>query len=174
MRWLRFTFLVIVVAVLQISTAMNVLELTDLRIRPNMLLVLLVYFAIYCDGYDAVIISFALGFAGDIIGGVIGPHFISYGIIGAALAHIREVILLKSTRQQALTIFITGVLTEAVALMLTGLKVSGLAKAGAREIIAVAVYSAIIWFLIKWFISMTGKWLGVGVHRFGIRTSGRQ
>jgi rod shape-determining protein MreD len=174
MKWLRFTFLIIVVAVLQISTVMNLLELTDLRIRPNILLVLLVYFAIYCDSYDAVITSFALGFAADITGAVIGPHFISYGIIGTALAHLRKAILLKNTRQQALTIFITGILTEVVALMLTGLKASGLAKTGIFEIIAVAVYSAVIWFLIKWFVGTTGKWLGVGVHRFGTRTSGRQ
>jgi rod shape-determining protein MreD len=174
MKWLRFTFLIIIVAVLQISTVMNLLELTDLRIRPNILLVLLVYFAIHCDSYDAVITSFALGFAADITGAVIGPHFISYGIIGTALAHLRKAILLKNTRQQALTIFITGILTEVVALMLTGLKASGLAKTGIFEIIAVAVYSAVIWFLIKWFVGTTGKWLGVGVHRFGARTSGRQ
>jgi len=137
-------------------------------------LILLVYFAIRCDSYDAVITSFALGFAADITGAVIGPHFISYGIIGTALAHVRKAILLKSTRQQALTIFITGILTEAVALMLTGLKASGLAKAGVFEIIAIAVYSAIMWFLIKWLVSTTGKWLGIGVHRFGVRTGGRQ
>ena len=173
MKWLRFTFVIIFVAVLQTSVVMNLLSLTDLRIKPNILLILLVYFAIRCDSYDAVITSFALGFAADIAGAVIGPHFISYGIIGTALAHVRKAILLKSTRQQAMTIFITGILIEAVALMLIGLKAPGLAKTGAFEIIAVAVYSAIMWFLIKWFVGTTGKWLGVGVHRFGVRTGER-
>jgi rod shape-determining protein MreD len=173
MRWWRFTFLIILVAVLQTSAAMNLLSLTDLRIKPDILLILLVYFAVYCDSYDAVIISFALGFAADITGAVMGPHFISYGIIGTAVAHIRKIILLKTTRQQALTIFITGILTEAVALVLAGLKAPGLAKTGVFEVVAVATYSAILWFLIKWLVGAAGKWLGVGVHRFGTRIDER-
>jgi rod shape-determining protein MreD len=172
MKWWRFTFLIILVAVLQTSAAMNLLSLTGLRIKPNIFLILLVYFAVYCDSYDAVMISFALGFAADITGMVLGPHFVSFGIIGTAVAHIRKIILLKTTRQQAMTIFITGILTEAVALILTELKASELIKTGALEIFAVAVYSAILWFLVKWLVSAAGKWLGVGVHRFGLRTSG--
>jgi rod shape-determining protein MreD len=173
MKWPRFTFLVILVAVLQVSAAMNILSLTDLRIKPDILLILLVYFAVNCDGYDAVITSFALGFAADITGMVIGPHLISYGIIGTVIAHVRKVILLKNTRQQALTIFVTGILAQAVALMFTELKAPELAKAGVFEIFAVAAYSAILWFLIKWLVSTMGKWAGVGVHRFGARTDRR-
>jgi rod shape-determining protein MreD len=172
MKWMRFAFLVILVAVLQTSAAMNLLSLTNLRIKPNVLLILLVYFAVNCDSYDAVIISFVLGFAADITGMVLGPHFVSFGIIGTALAHIRKIILLKKTGQQAMTIFVTGILTETVALILTGLKASGLARAGWFEIVAVAIYSAILWFLIKWLVGKTGKWAGVGVHRFGVKAGG--
>ncbi len=173
MKWWRFTFLIILVAVLQTSAAMNLLSLTNLRIKPDILLILLVYFAVYCDVYDAVIISFALGFAADITGAVIGPHFISYGIIGIAIAHIRRIILLKTTGQQAMTVFITGILTEAVALILTQLKASELVRTGVFEFFAVAVYSAILWFLIKWPVTKVGKWLGVGVHRFGTKAGER-
>lgn len=174
MRWLRFTLLVILVAVLQTSAVMNLLSLTNLRIKPDIILILLVYFAVNCESYDAIITSFALGFAADIAGAVIGPHFISYGLVGTAIAHVRKLILLKKTGQQALTIFVTGFLTESVVLILTGLKASGLAKAGVFEIFAVSGYSAILWFLIKWPVTAAGKWLGVGVHRFGARTGGRQ
>lgn len=173
MRWWRFVFVIIVVAVLQTSAAMNLLSLTDLRISPDIILILLVYFAVYCDVYDAVIISFAFGFAADVAGGVMGPHFISYGIVGSAIAHIRKIILLKKTGQQAMTVFVTGILTESVVLILTGLKAAGLAKAGVFEIFAVSGYSAILWFLIKWPVTKIGKWLGVGVHRFGLRADGR-
>lgn len=173
MKWWRFTFLVIFVAVLQTSAAMNLLSLTNMRIKPDILLILLVYFAISCDSFDAVITSFALGFAADITGMVLGPHIISYGIIGTLIAYIRKVILLKDTRQQALTIFITGIVTQIIALILTHLKAAELARAGAFEVFAVATYSAILWFLIKWLVGATGKWTGVGIHRFGARTDGR-
>jgi rod shape-determining protein MreD len=174
MKWLRFTLLMIIVAVLQSSAVMNLLSLTDMRIKPDIFLILLVYFAINCDSYDAVITSFAIGFAADIAGAVMGPHIISYGLIGAALAHIRKIILLKKTGQQALAIFITGFLAESIAVLLIGLKASGLAKAGVFEIFAVSAYSAILWFMIKWPVITIGKWAGVGVFRFGSRTGGRQ
>ncbi len=173
MKWARFTFLIILVAVLQTSAAMNLLSLTNLRIKPDVLLVLLVYFAVNCNSFDAVIISFTLGFAADIAGTVMGPHFISYGIIGTAAAHIRKIILLKNTRQQAMAVFVTGILTEMVALILTQFKAPELIKTGAFEIFAASAYSAILWFLIKWPVETIGKWLGVGVHRFAAGTGGR-
>jgi rod shape-determining protein MreD len=173
MKWWRFTFVIILVAVVHSSAAMNLLSLTDLRIKPDILLILLVYFAVYCDVYDAVIISFSLGFAADITSMVLGPHIISYGLIGTAAAHIRMVILLKSTRQQAAAIFITGILTEIVVLILTRLKAPELTSTGALEIFAAAAYSAILWFLIKWPTVAVGKWMGAGVHRFTVQAGQR-
>lgn len=173
MKWWRFTFVIIFAAVLQTSAAMNLLSLTNLRIKPNILLILLVYFAVYCDVYDAVIISFALGFAADITGTVLGPHLISYGVIGAAIAHIRKIILMKTTRQQAMAVFAAGILAETIALILMEFKASELMKTGTFEVFAVAVYSAILWFLVKWPVTKIGKWVGVGIHRFGLRADGR-
>ncbi|OHB56907.1 MAG: rod shape-determining protein MreD [Planctomycetes bacterium RBG_13_44_8b] len=169
MKWPRFAFLVVLVAVLQASAVMNLVSLTNMRIKPDILLLLLVYFAVSCDSFDAIITSFSLGFAADITGMVLGPHIISYGLVGMLLAHIRKVILLKDTRQQALTILVTGVVTEVIALMLTYLKAPELARTGLFEVFAVAAYSAISWFLLKWLVGAAGKWTGIGVHRFGAR-----
>lgn len=174
MKWLRFTLLMVIVAVLQSSAVMNLLSLTDMRIRPDIFLILLVYFSINCNSYDAVITSFSIGFAADIAGAVMGPHIISYGLIGTVVAYIRKIIILKKTNQQALTIFVTGLLAEFAAVLLTGLKASGLAKAGAFEIFAVSAYSAILWFMIKWPVMAIGKWIGVGIFHFGARTNERQ
>ena len=173
MKWWRFTFVIILVAVLQASAAMELFSLTSLRIKPDILLILLVYFAVYCDSYDAVIISFALGFAADMTGMVLGPHIISYGIIGASAAHIKKMILLKSTGQQAMAVFVAGILAETVALLFMHLKAAELIKTGLPEIFAAALYSAILWFLIKWPVMALGKWLGVGAHRFGIKAGQR-
>lgn len=172
MRWLRFAFLITAAAVIQSSALLSTISLTDMRIKPDFLLILLVYFAINCDSYDAIICSFAIGFAADITGAAIGPHLISFGVIGTALAHIRKVILLKQTHQQAVTIFVMGILTYTIGSILMKFKVPS-AAAGMFKIFAVSIYSAILWFLIKWFVRATGKWLGVGVHRFGIKPEER-
>ena len=172
MRWFRFAFLITAAAVLQSSALLGTISLTDMHIKPDLLLILLVYFAINCDSYDAIICSFAIGFAADITGAAIGPHFIGFGVLGAALAHIRKVILLKQTRQQAVTIFVMGILTYTLAAILIKFKIPS-AAASMFKIFAVSIYSAILWFLVKWLVRAAGKWLGVGVHRFGTKPEER-
>ena len=166
MKWLRFAFLLLAAAVIQSSALISVISLTDMHIKPDILLILMVYFAINCDSYDVIITSFAIGFAADITGTLIGPHIISFGIAGTALSYIRKVILLKYTRQQAMTIFVAGILTYLLAIILVKLKLSS-ATGDLFRAFAVSVYSAILWFLLKWPVTTAGKWLGVGVHRFG-------
>lgn len=173
MKWLRFTLLLLFIAVLQSSAAMNIFALTERHIKPNIFLVLLVYFAISCDSFDAIIAAFAIGFAADLAGAVMGPHIISYGLVGTTVAYVRRIILMKKTNQQAMAIFAAGIFIELIAVMLTGLKAAGLAKADGMEIFAVAAYSAILWFMIKWPITAAGKWTGAGVFHFGARQMGR-
>ncbi|MHB0945731.1 MAG: rod shape-determining protein MreD [Sedimentisphaerales bacterium] len=173
MKWLRFIMLLLFIAVLQSGTVMNIFALTDRHIKPNIFLLLLVYFAINCDSYNAIITSFALGFAADLAGAVMGPHIISYGLVGVAVAYVRNIILMKKTGQQAAAIFVAGIFVELIAVLLTGFKASGLAKADGMEIFAVAVYSAILWFMLKWPLTAAGKWTGAGVFHFGARQMGR-
>jgi len=167
MRWLRFSVLTVFLAVLQASAILNLLSVTNLHITPNLLLILLVYLAINCNSYDAIITSFALGFAADLVSPTIGPYFLSFGILGSALAHIRKVILLNKTQHQAGAIFLTGIATGAVARFFAGFTGDAESLGSLTIIIVTAMYSAIIYFLIKWFLALTVRWLGVGVHRFG-------
>ena len=173
MKWFRFTLLILAAAVIQSSSLMDVIALTNRHIQPNILLILLVYFAINCNSYDAIISSFSIGLAADITGTLIGPYFLSFGIIGTALSYIKQIIVLKKTGQQAAVIFTAGILIQILAIILMKLKVSGAATTGFLEIISVCIYSAILWFLVKLPVKTIGKWLGVGVHRFGLRTEGR-
>jgi len=170
MRWLRFSLLVLFVAVLQASMAMNVVAITQMRISPDLLLILLVYLAIKCDSYDAIITSFALGLAVDIISPSMGPYFLSFGIIGTGLAHVRKIILLKRTQQQAATIFIVGVIAGCVAKILAGLTGTTSPVNSVFAIFAASAYSAIVYFLIKWFVDAAARWMGIGVHRFGVHS----
>ncbi len=172
MRWFRFAFLIIAAAVIQSSALLGTISLTDMHIKPDLLLMLLVYFAISCESYDAIICSFAIGFAADLTGAAIGPHFISFGLLGTVLAHIKKVILLKQTRQQAAAIFVMGILTYILASMLIKFKVPS-AAASMFKIFTVSIYSAILWFLVKWLVKAMGKWVGAGVFRFGAKPQER-
>ncbi|MHC4594981.1 MAG: rod shape-determining protein MreD [Planctomycetota bacterium] len=118
MRWFRFAVLISFVTVLQASL------LADLNIKPDLLLILLVFFAIYCNTSKAIITSFTIGFAADIImvGSAMGPQMISFGLFGTALAYLHRVITIKKMPYQALAIFITALLAGLLARFLGFLK----------------------------------------------------
>jgi rod shape-determining protein MreD len=173
MKWFRFSLLILAATIISSSDLMNYISLTERYIKPNLLLMLLVYFAISCESYDAIICCFSIGLAADITGTLIGPYFLSYGIIGTALSFVRKLIILKKTGQQAFAIFVTGLLIQLLAVLLMKLKVSNVTNAGFFIVFATSMYSAILWFLLKIPVGALGKWLGVGVHRFGIRMEER-
>jgi rod shape-determining protein MreD len=111
MRWFRFAVLTSLVTVLQASL------LADLNIKPDLLLILMVFFAIYCNTSRAVITSFTIGFAADIImvGSTMGPQMISFGLFGTALAYLRRVITIRKMPYQAIAIFVTALLAGLLA-----------------------------------------------------------
>jgi rod shape-determining protein MreD len=82
MRWFRFSLFVIAVTLIQ-AGLVDIISLVN--VRPDLLLILLVFFAIYCDTTEAIISSFAIGFAADIIGSAMGPQMISFGLFGTLL-----------------------------------------------------------------------------------------
>jgi rod shape-determining protein MreD len=102
MRWFRFAVLVLLATVLQASF------FADLNIKPDLLLILLVFFAVYCNTSDAIICSFTIGFAADLIGRTMGPQMISFGLFGTALAYLHQVIAIRKMSYQFLAIFITA------------------------------------------------------------------
>ena len=74
MRWSRFGVLVVVVSLLQAGFV------AALNIKPDLLLILLVFLAIYCNTTEAIVSSFTIGFAADLIGQAMGPQMISIGL----------------------------------------------------------------------------------------------
>lgn len=116
MRWFRFTVLILLATILQASI------LANLNIKPDLLLILLVFFAIYCNTTEAIISSFVIGFAADLIGATMGPQMISFGIFGTILAYLHRVIAIRKMPYQALVIFITALLAGCLAQLLNYLK----------------------------------------------------
>lgn len=169
MRWLRFTLILLLVSLLRAGSLSGAVAVTALHIKPDFLLILLVFFAINCDTYDAVIASFAIGFAADITGAVMGPFFLAFGILGSVLTHIRQIILLKRTLHQAIIIFVVGFLAGAIAQLLALFKIQAGPSFSFWHLIGTALYSALAWFLVKWVVEGLGRWIGVGKNRLALR-----
>jgi len=122
MRWFRFAALVLIATILQTSL-IDIIAFPAVDIKPNLLLILLVFFAVRCQSTDAIITSFTIGFAADITSSTMGPQIISFGVFGTLLSEMYHVITIRKWPYQLLAIFITGFLTAALAYLLTFLKV---------------------------------------------------
>ena len=108
MRWLRFAILILAAAILQKGM------LARWDYKPDVLLILLVFFAVYNPTTEAIISSFSIGFAADLIGTTMGPQMISYGLFGTLLAYVRQVVAIRRMPYQSLAILATGLLTGAL------------------------------------------------------------
>ncbi|HON90600.1 MAG TPA: rod shape-determining protein MreD [Sedimentisphaerales bacterium] len=126
MRWIRFAVLVLAASILQASL-MDVLRVRR-DVKPDLLLVLLVFFGSRCTPTDGVITSFVLGFVADLInpiGGVMGPRIISFGLFGTLLSDVQNVFSLRRPLYQSVAIFLLGVLTAVLGYLLASLRTEG-------------------------------------------------
>lgn len=138
MRWFRFAVLVLLTTVLQASF------FADLNIKPDLLLILLVFFAIYCNTSNAIICSFTIGFAADLIGRTMGPQMISFGLFGTALAYLHQVITIRKMTYQFLAIFITALLAGSMVYFLNFLKGEPTPQNIFAALFGIALYSALV------------------------------
>ncbi len=164
MRWFRFAVFISLVTVLQASLLLDIIAVTRLGIKPNLLLILLVFFAIYCNTTDAIITSFIIGFAADIsIGSAMGSQTISFGLFGTALAYLHRVIAIKNYPYQSLAIFITALLAGTLAHFLALLKGQPPIPNIYTAILGTALYSAIVG---PFLFLPTAWWMRIRTHRF--------
>jgi len=164
MRWLRFVILILVATILQKGM------LARWDYKPDLLIVLLVFFAVYSHTSEAIISSFTIGFAADLIGSPLpmGPHMISFGLLGTLLAYVHRVVAIRRKPYQALAIFVVGL----VAAVLTHL----LALVFKREPLPENVLTAVL--LTSLFSSLVGPFLfppaawcvGIEMNRFQRRS----
>lgn len=143
MRWFRFAALILIATILQTSL-IDIIAVTAAKIKPDLLLILLVFFAVQCKNADAIIASFAIGFAADIISPTMGPQIISFGLFGTLLAELHSVIVIKKTPYQSLAIFIIGFLSATTAYLLTLLKTEPVTSNTFTELFWTPLYSAIV------------------------------
>lgn len=157
MRWFRFAVLILVVTLLQAGL------LANLSFKPDLLLILLVFFAIYCNTSEAIITSFTIGFAADIIGSTMGPQIISFGLFGTALAYLHRVIAIRKMLYQALAILVIGFLAGALAHFLTFPK----SEPTALNISTLFWSSLYSGFVGPFLFLPSAWWMRIKTHRFG-------
>jgi rod shape-determining protein MreD len=141
MRWARFAVLVLLITLLQASWV-DKIAITRFNATPDLLLIAMVFFAIRCDPTEAIISSFMLGFASDIIstGFRMGPGIISFGLLGTALAYLHRVITIKRMGFESLAILAAGFATGGLIRLLTMSSGPG----GFGVLAGASIYSAVI------------------------------
>ena len=143
MRWFRFVVFICLVTVLQ-ADMVDVIAIPGLDVKPDLLLIFLVFFSVYCSRTDAVITSFMIGFAADLIGPGMGPKIISFGLFGTAVAYLNRVIAVRKMLHQSIVIFAVGLLAGALAYLLTFLKGHPTVSNIYIVIFATSLYSSLI------------------------------
>ncbi len=160
MRWFRFAILVLLATVFQASF------FADLNIKPDLLLILLVFFAVYYDTSEAIISSFTIGFAADLIGRTMGPQIISFGLFGTALAYLHQVITIKKMPYQAIAIFLTAILAGSLVYFLNYLKGEPIPPNILAALFGIALYSGLVG---PFLFLPSAWWMRIKTSRFGRR-----
>ena len=166
MRWIRLSVFILLVTILQASNLLDLIAVTELHIKPDFLLILMVFLALNCSYEHAIITSFATGFAADLIGSVMGPYIISFGCLGSLVAHIRSVITVNNVLLQSVTIFVTSILVGILAQVLSLLKGQAITFDTYTMLFGRSLYSAVFWPFVFWFYTAVGNWLGLKRYRF--------
>lgn len=155
MRWFRFAVLILAATILQ-TGLMGILAVTGADVQPDLLLILLVFFAVRCSPADAVVTSFAIGFAADLISpvmGLMGPRIISYGVVGTLLSDLHSIISTRRAAYQAVTIFLVGLTTAGLTYLLTLLRAEAAPGNLYAELLGRPLYSALVGPLLSWPVS---------------------
>ena len=162
MRWIRLAVLVLLASILQ-AGLMDVLQIRP-GIKPDLLLILLVYFGSRCSSTDGVITSFAIGFIADLISpirGVMGPRIISFCLFGTLLSDVQNVFSLRRPLYQAGAIFLVGVLTAVLSYLLAALRAEGGQTSLLAQFLWQPLYSGILGPLfslpVGWWMHMNRK-----------------
>ena len=172
MRWVRFAILVIVVTLLNAGNALNMVSVGSANVRPDLLLVLLLFIGVSCDVNEAIIASFIIGFAADISGTAMGPYMLSFGVFGTIISQMRRVVIMKRMTHQAISLFVLGLITVGLAEFLAALKLGTGTSNVFSAVVGTSVYSALVGPFIWMIFAAMGAWIGISGKPYR-RTSSR-
>ena len=160
MRWYRFSILLLAATLIQASL-IDVISLTTIKL--DLLLILLVFFSVYCEIKEVMIASFFIGFAADLIGPVMGPHMISFTVFGTLLAYLHRIISIRRMPYQSLVIALVGVLGGTLVLIFTVFRGEPSSGSFYTILIGTSLYSAIVG---PFLFLPTAWWMRIKTHSF--------
>ncbi len=167
MRWIRFFVFLPLATLLNAGNILNVISVSSLHIKPDLLLITLVFFAINIATTDAIVASFAIGFAADISGGTMGPCMITFGVLGSFISQLQRVVVMKRMVHQATAIFVIALVAGGMVQLLSSFKTDEPMSNVYRMILGGAAYSALAGPLVWMFLSTMALWLGAQPRRHG-------
>ncbi len=121
MHWIRFLILILIAAIVQTSLV-GVLALTEAQIKPNLLLILMVFFSINCAAQEAIVSAFVIGLFADLIGAGMGPQLLAFGVIGSLISEARHIVVIRRIPQQMIAVLAAGCLCGLTTLILSQIK----------------------------------------------------
>ena len=137
MRWFSFAALILAASILQAALP------AGWTLKPDLLIISMVFFSLYYNTSEAIITSFAIGFAADLIGPLMGPAFLGFGITGTLLAYVRHVLAFRRITFQAAVIFFVSTLTGIIISWLSFIK-QGQDLYTLRSLFLTALISAVV------------------------------
>ena len=144
MRWISFIIILLIAILLEAGNLLNVFAVGGWYIRPAILITLLVYYSFSCRPHDAIICSFIIGFAADLMGDVIGPHMICFGVLGLLLNQSNQILFAKRAIYKAMVVFAVYLISETFSHWLGLLKGLDAKDSYYSIMLFTAVYSAVI------------------------------
>ena len=121
MYWIRFIILILAGTIIQ-NNLISLIAVTKADIQPDLLLVLMTFFALFSRTEDAIISSFFIGFIADLTGLSVGPQMIGFGITGSVIAEMRHLLALKRIPHQMALTFTAGLVSSGIAMVLYPIK----------------------------------------------------
>ncbi len=159
-RWIRFFVFLLLATLLNAGNILNVISVSSLHIKPDLLLITLVFFAINIATTDAIAASFVIGFAADISSGTMGPCMITFGVVGSFISQLQRVVVMKRMIHQAAAIFVIALVAGGMVQLLSSFKTDEAMSNVYRMILGGAAYSAVAGPLVWMFLSRMALWLG--------------
>jgi rod shape-determining protein MreD len=146
---------------------MNGIAFGEMNIRPDLLLILLMFCAVNTETLETIIASFAIGLAADISGACIGPYMVAFGVFGSMISQLRKLIIMKKMIHQLIAIFIMALITGTLAHILIYLKIKQSTPSVYAVIFLSALYSGLAGPILWGMLSVISEWMGIRKRRYG-------
>lgn len=120
MRWIPFVILLYIGAVMQ-TTIAPMIEIHD--IRPDLLIILAVYYALYAPRYDALLACWCTGFLIDLTSisyathSNVGVHAVGLGVAGILIVGLRDYTIQDSPLTQMLYCLATKLFVASIMIL---------------------------------------------------------